>query len=236
METVNDREEFSYILENYKEICYNVNNAREKYGRGEVDIMAVTKTVPYEKVNFAIENGLCLLGENRVQEYLSKKDFYDKRAQVHFIGHLQTNKVKYIAGSVSLIQSVDSLKLANEINKQAGKVSRIMDILIEINIGDEISKSGIDKSQLFELVSQISELENVRIKGLMAIPPIGAGEDVFEKMNELFCLTKEKGFENVSMDILSMGMSGDYEMAIKHGSNLIRIGTKLFGARNYLKG
>ena len=109
-----------------------------------------------------------------------------------------------------------------------------MDILIEINIGDEATKSGIDKNELFELVSQVSELENVRIKGLMAIPPIGAGEEVFEKMNELFCLTKEKNIENVSMDILSMGMSGDYELAIKHGSNLVRIGTKLFGARNYM--
>ena len=236
METVNKNEEYGYILENYKEICYNVNNAKEKYGRKDVSIMAVTKTVPYEKVNFAVEHGLVLLGENRVQEYLSKKDFYDKRAQVHFIGHLQTNKVKYIADSVSLIQSVDSLKLANEIDRQAAKVSKIMDILIEINIGDEVTKSGVDKSQLFELVSQISLLKNIRIKGLMAIPPIGAGEDIFEKMNELFCLTKEKGYDNVSMDILSMGMSGDYELAIKHGSNLVRIGTKLFGARNYLKG
>ena len=235
METI-DSKEFDYILENYKEICYNVNNAREKYGKGDVRIMAVTKTVPFEKVNFMVENGLTLLGENRVQEYLSKKDCYDKRAEVHFIGHLQTNKVKYIADSVSLIQSVDSLKLANEINKQAAKASKAMDILIEINIGDEVSKSGIDKSELFELVSQISELDNVRIKGLMAIPPIGAGEEIFDKMNELFCLTKEKDMERVSMDILSMGMSGDYELAIKHGSNLVRIGTKLFGARNYLKG
>ena len=235
METI-DSKEFDYILENYKEICYNVNNAREKYGKGDVRIMAVTKTVPFEKVNFMVENGLTLLGENRVQEYLSKKDCYDKRAEVHFIGHLQTNKVKYIADSVSLIQSVDSLKLANEINKQAAKASKAMDILIEINIGDEVSKSGIDKAELFELVSQISEFDNVRIKGLMAIPPIGAGEEIFDKMNELFCLTKEKEMERVSMDILSMGMSGDYELAIKHGSNLVRIGTKLFGARNYLKG
>ena len=234
MGTIEQTEDYGYILENYKEICYNVNEAKEKYSKGDVRIMAVAKTVPFEKVNFAVENELTLLGENRVQEYLSKKDSYDKRAEVQFIGHLQTNKVKYIADSVSLIQSVDSLKLAQEINKQSAKVKRIMDILIEINIGDEATKSGIDKNELFELVSQVSELENVRIKGLMAIPPIGAGEEVFEKMNELFCLTKEKDIENVSMDILSMGMSGDYELAIKHGSNLVRIGTKLFGARNYM--
>ena len=232
METI-DSKEFDYILENYKEICYNVNNAREKYGKGDVRIMAVTKTVPFEKVNFMVENGLTLLGENRVQEYLSKKDCYDKRAEIHFIGHLQTNKVKYIADSVSLIQSVDSLKLANEINKQAAKASKAMDILIEINIGDEVSKSGIDKSELFELVSQISELDNVRIKGLMAIPPIGAGEEIFEKMNELFCLTKEKEMERVSMDILSMGMSGDYTEAIRCGANMVRVGTGIFGPRNY---
>ncbi|MBR1749635.1 MAG: YggS family pyridoxal phosphate-dependent enzyme [Ruminococcus sp.] len=236
MEILNNDHEFDYILENYKEICYNVNNAKEKYGSGDVSIMAVTKTVPYEKINFAIQNGVTLLGENRVQEYLSKKDQYDKAAEVQFIGHLQTNKVKYIADSVSMIQSVDSLKLASEINKQSAKHNRIMDILIEINIGSEITKSGIDQSALSELVKEISALENIKIRGLMAIPPIGAGEDVFERMHELFDEVRETAPKNVSMDILSMGMSGDYEVAIKHGSNLVRIGTKLFGARNYLKG
>ena len=117
----NNESEFGYILDNIKEITENVNEARVKYGAGEVQIMAVTKTVPFEKVNFAVEHGLTLLGENRVQEYLSKKDSYDKRAEVQFIGHLQTNKVKYIADSVTVIQSVDSLKLAQEIDNQAKK-------------------------------------------------------------------------------------------------------------------
>lgn len=229
----NNESEFGYILDNIKEITENVNEARVKYGTGEVQIMAVTKTVPFEKVNFAVEHGLTLLGENRVQEYLSKKDSYDKRAEVQFIGHLQTNKVKYIADSVTVIQSVDSLKLAQEIDKQAKKAGRSMDILIEINIGNELSKSGVSADSLTELACEIAELENVRIKGLMAIPPVGADEKVFEKMHMLFEDLKGKNIDKADLRTLSMGMSGDYVTAIKHGSNLIRIGTKLFGARNY---
>ena len=229
----NNESEFGYILDNIKEITENVNEARVKYGTGEVQIMAVTKTVPFEKVNFAVEHGLTLLGENRVQEYLSKKDSYDKRAEVQFIGHLQTNKVKYIADNVTVIQSVDSLKLAQEIDKQAKKAGRSMDILIEINIGNELSKSGVSADSLTELACGIAELENVRIKGLMAIPPVGADEKVFEKMHMLFEDLKGKNIDKADLRTLSMGMSGDYVTAIKHGSNLIRIGTKLFGARNY---
>lgn len=197
--------------------------------------MAVTKTVAPEKINFAVSQGITLLGENRVQEYLSKKDSYDKNAEVHMIGHLQTNKVKYIINDVSLIQSVDSFKLAAEINRLAEKNSRSMDVLLEVNIGDEASKSGTDKGSVIELASQMQELGSVRIRGLMAIPPIGADEKVFAEMNELYMKLKEAKLPNVSADILSMGMSGDYQLAIKHGSTLVRIGTKLFGARNYME-
>ena len=197
--------------------------------------MAVTKTVEPEKVNFAVSQGITLLGENRVQEYLSKKDSYDKSAKVHIIGHLQTNKVKYIINDVDMIQSVDSLKLANEINRLAEKNSRVMDVLLEVNIGDEASKSGVSAQALYELAGQISVLDNIRIRGLMAIPPIGADESVFEHMKELFEGLKEKKLRNMQADVLSMGMSGDYELAIKHGSNLVRIGTKLFGARKYME-
>jgi hypothetical protein len=168
-----------------------------------------------------------------VQEFLSKKDSYDSSAEVHFIGHLQTNKVKYIINDVTMIQSVDSLKLANEINRLAEKNHRVTDVLIEVNIGAEASKSGVMQDGLFTLVEQAAQLENIRIKGLMAIPPIGSDESVFAQMNELFSELRVKAVPNTSMDILSMGMSGDYELAIKHGSNLVRIGTKLFGARNY---
>lgn len=234
----NNSYNFQYILENYKEICYNIENAKAKYVKNgaDVQLMAVTKTVEPEKINFAVENGIRLLGENRVQEFLSKKDQYDKRAQVHFIGHLQTNKVKYIINDVSLIQSVDSLKLANEINRLADKNDKTMDVLIEVNIGDEATKSGIDRNSCKELIKNISELERIRVKGLMAIPPIGCGEDVFEAMHQLYEEIEQMHCQNVSMEILSMGMSGDYELAIKHGSNLVRIGTKLFGARKYFGG
>ena len=236
-QTVNNYPEFKYILENYKEVCYNIENAKSKYRKSNevINLMAVTKTVEPEKINFAISQGVSLLGENRVQEYLSKKEQYNKKAEVHFIGHLQTNKVKYIINDVKMIQSVDSLKLACEIDRLAKKNNKIMDILIEINIGNELSKSGISKDALFDLVNKISELENISVCGLMAIPPIGSDEYVFEEMNELFLRIKEMPYKNISMNTLSMGMSGDYELAIKHGSNLVRIGTKLFGARKYLE-
>jgi hypothetical protein len=198
--------------------------------------MAVTKTVAPEKVNFAVSQGITLLGENRVQEYLSKKDFYDKSAEVQFIGHLQTNKVKYIINDVSLIQSVDSLKLASEIDRLAEKNSKVMNVLVEVNIGNETSKSGVSADETEELVYRISELKNVRVKGLMAIPPVGSGEDVFSEMNGIFLRIKEKNIPCTDMEILSMGMSGDYELAVKHGSTLVRIGTRLFGARKYLEG
>lgn len=227
--------EFQYILENYKEICYNVENAKAKYGGRDVRVMAVTKTVSPEKVNYAVSLGIDLLGENRVQEYLSKKDSYCSSAQVHMIGHLQTNKVKYIINDVDMIQSVDSLKLASEINRLAEKNNKTMNILIEVNIGGEESKSGVPADGLYKLIEEASALKNISVRGLMAIPPIGSNEEIFDRMNALFLGVKEKGFDGVSMDILSMGMSGDYETAIKHGSNLVRIGTKLFGARKYLE-
>lgn len=229
--------EFQLILDNLEEINDKVNDVKSKYRNSEdkVSIMAVTKTVAPEKINFAVSHGITLLGENRVQEYLSKKDFYDKSAEVHMIGHLQTNKVKYIINDVAMIQSVDSLKLASEIDRLAQKNSKVMDVLIEVNIGDEASKSGIASQQLFELAEQISALDGIRIRGLMAIPPIGSDEAVFAHMNELFCMLKEKKLRNMQADTLSMGMSGDYELAVKHGSTLIRIGSKLFGARKYME-
>ena len=203
---------FPEVLENIKEIRYNVENTAAKYRAGEpVRIMAVTKTVAPEKINFAVKNGFDLLGENRVQEYLSKKDFYE----------------------VTMIQSVDSLKLAAEIDRLAAKNGRVMNVLLEVNIGEEESKSGVSAKQLLELAEQAAELKNISIKGLMAIPPRGADESVFAHMHELFLTLKEKNLPHVSMETLSMGMSGDYELAIKHGSNLVRIGTGLFGARNY---
>ncbi len=224
----------SEISENIRRISFEIEEAKAKYRKSDehIDIMAVTKTVEPERVNEAIECGLSLLGENRVQEYISKKDFYDKSADVHFIGSLQTNKVKYIIDSVSLIQSVDSLKLANEIDRQAKKHNLVMNILLEVNIGEEITKGGFAPQALDENIFEISKLENVRICGLMTIPPPNC-EKFLYKMQKLFIDKKAKKYDNVTMDILSMGMSGDYVEAVKYGSNIVRLGTAIFGKRNY---
>lgn len=226
---------FDYIKENLNAILYNINDACAKYRKNDelVSLVAVTKTVPPEAVNFAVSCGVTILGENKVQEFLSKKDFYSKSPDIHFIGHLQSNKVKYIIDYVSLIQSVDSFKLASEINKQAQRTGKIQDILVEVNIGDEISKSGVSENSATELVYQISELPNVKVKGLMAIPPAGCDEKLFFKMQKLFIDISEKNVDNIDMSVLSMGMSGDYLTAIKYGATMVRIGSALFGARIY---
>lgn len=224
----------SEISENIKQICFEIEQAKAKYRKSDdkVEIMAVTKTVDPQRVNEAIACGISLLGENRVQEYISKKDFYEKSADVHFIGNLQTNKVKYIIDSVSMIQSVDSLKLALEIDRQAKKHNRTMDILLEVNIGDEASKGGFSEDELDDNILEIAKLENVRICGLMTIPPPNC-EKFLYKMQKLFIDKRAKKYDNVSMDILSMGMSGDYANAVKYGSNIVRLGTAIFGKRDY---
>lgn len=227
--------EYKYISENYKRICAEIEEAKVRYRKPDdrTDIMAVTKTVPPEAVNFAVSCGIRLLGENRVQEYESKKAFYDPSAEVHFIGHLQTNKVKYIVGEMKLIHSVDSIKLASEIDRQAAKKGIQQEVLAEVNIGGEESKSGISPEMLPELLYEMSEMPNIRVKGLMTIPPPGDNEKFLCGMQKLFLDISSKNMDNIDMDILSMGMSGDYATAIKYGSNLVRIGTALFGARNY---
>ena len=227
---------FEYLVENYKEICYNSENSKLKYRNSDdnVRIMAVTKTVDPALINFAVDCGIDLLGENRVQEFLSKRDFY-KPCEVQFIGHLQSNKVKYIINDVSQIQSVDSFKLASEIDRQARKNNKTVNILIEVNIGDELSKSGVSKNDVLELSKRISELENVTINGLMAIPPINAEDKIYAELQQLYCEIGQKKLNRINMNVLSVGMSGDYEKAVKYGSSLVRIGTKLFGARKYLE-
>lgn len=223
------------ISENLKRIRFNIEEARAKYRKQDdvIRLMAVTKTVPYQRVNLAVGEGVTLLGENRVQEYLEKKDFYDKNAEVHFIGHLQSNKVKYIIDSVTMIHSVDSTKLASEIDKQAAKAGVVMNVLLEVNIGGEDTKSGVSPDRLRELVYETGDLKNIRVKGLMTIPPPGESEESFYKMNGLFSDLKSERFENADMEILSMGMSADYALAVKYGSNIVRIGSGIFGARKY---
>lgn len=218
--------------ENYRRALFNVQEAKAKYRKSDetVRLMAVTKTVPAEIVNTVIDCGADLLGENRVQEYLEKKDSY-KPAEVHFIGHLQSNKIKYIINSVECIHSVDSLDLAKEISKAAEKSGKIMKVLAEVNIGGEESKFGISPEKLDELIYGVSELHGIKLCGLMTIPPKGNSEAYFARMQELFCEMGNNKAENVSMDILSMGMSADYVEAIKYGSNIVRIGSGIFGAR-----
>ena len=226
--------DLAYIDENLRIIKERCAEAKDRYRSSDDDIriMAVTKTVAPEAINHAVELGIGLLGENRVQEYLSKADFYDKSAEVQFIGHLQTNKVKYIINSVSMIQSVDSFKLGQEISRLAVKNGRIMDILCEVNIGGEDSKSGVAPAGLKELMDGLSELEGIRIRGLMTIPPPSDSDVFLGRMKELY---DKVSSEYKGMDTLSMGMTHDYAEAIRYGSTLVRIGTGLFGARDYSK-
>ena len=226
---------FSYIDKNLRIIRECAGEAFAKYRSPEekLRIMAVTKTVAPEAVNHAISWGIDLLGENRVQEYLSKKDVYDKSAEVHFIGSLQTNKVKYIVDSVSMIHSVDSFKLGEVISKQAVSHGKVIDILCEVNIGGEESKGGVSPSEIGNLIEQLSLLEGINIRGLMTIPPPSDSDIFLGRMKELFDKISEEKKSVVSMDTLSMGMTHDYAEAIKYGSNIVRIGTGLFGARNY---
>lgn len=229
---------YSEIESNYQQIIQSIAQAAQKSGRDPEDIhlMAVTKTVPVEFVNFAIQQGVTLIGENRAQELLEKFPMYHKEnLEIHFIGHLQTNKVKQIIDKVTMIESVDSVKLAQEIDKQANLVGKTMDFLVEINIGEEVSKSGVLKQDLESFLEQVEELEHIRFRGLMAIPPISGdnyqSRSYFEQMRNLFIDIREKTRDNRIVNVLSMGMSNDYIAAIESGSNLVRIGTGLFGRR-----
>ena len=228
---------------NLSVITQNISEAYDKYRNDgtKVDIMAVTKTVPAEVVNWIFDWGLDLMGENRVQEYLSKKDLYSKTTEngsaprIHFIGHLQTNKVKYIINEMDMIQSVDSVKLAHEIDRLAKANNKVMDILCEVNIGGEESKSGIAPDKLDELLEEAAAIENINIRGLMTIPPAVDSDIFLGRMGELVNKLKTENRQGVNVDILSMGMTHDYADAVKYGSTLVRIGSGLFGARNYNK-
>lgn len=236
-----DDPKFEIISENLKFIRSEMAEAAVRSGRSidDVRLMAVTKTVSVEYINHAIKNcGVNLIGENKVQEYLSKKDILSlDGVEKHLIGHLQTNKIKKILPEVDMIQSVDSLHLAQAISKEAVKSDVTSEILLEVNIGDEDSKTGFDKSAFFESLYEISVLSNIKVKGLMTIPPICENdaqlEKYFSKMNDYYNEIKEKDLLNFDFEILSMGMSGDYKQAILHGSNLVRVGSAIFGARIY---
>ena len=228
------------IISNVQKVREKIAEAAMKSGRRAEDIIlvAATKMNDAERVRAAISAGVDVAGENRVQELMDKFDqnAYEG-APLHFIGNLQTNKVKYLIGKVALIQSVDSIKLAREIGRLAVKAGIVQDILIEINIGGEESKGGIEPDEIYGFIDEILQIEGVFVRGLMTIPPILGADNkniaYFEKMHELFIDIKSKKYDNISMDFLSMGMSDDYYDAILHGANMVRVGTGIFGRRNY---
>ncbi|MBP0963241.1 MAG: YggS family pyridoxal phosphate-dependent enzyme [Oscillospiraceae bacterium] len=226
--------------ERVRSIQQSIASAAENAGRNpaEIRLMAVTKTRTAQEVNEVIAAGVTLLGENRAQELCARYEDYDlDHCEIHFIGRLQTNKVRQIIDKVTMIESVDSEKLAAEISRQCEKHGTEMDILIEVNIGDEESKGGFDQNNVEEAIRRIAQLPHIHIKGIMSIPPI---EDDDSKVRAYFAATKRifidikrKNIDNVTMEILSMGMSGDFPQAILEGSTQVRIGTALFGPRNY---
>ena len=227
---------------NYNVINERISEAAQKVGKTREDIkfLAATKTVDVEVINYAISLGLNYIGENKVQELLSKYDNYNlENCSLQFIGHLQSNKVRQIVGKVDLIQSVDSVKLAKEISRQSVNKNVNTDILVEVNIGREENKSGVLPEMAYELIDEIKDFDNISVKGLMTIPPISDNSqeisEYFNKVNKLFIDISGKRLDNVSMDILSMGMSSDYYEAILMGANMVRVGSSLFGARDYTK-
>ena len=228
------------IAENVARIRAEMNEAAIRCGRnpGEILLCAATKMNDADAVRQAIAAGVDCCGENRVQELTAKlaENAYEG-APVHFIGHLQTNKVRQVVGKVDLVQSVDSERLLKEINKEAAKQGIVQNILLEVNIGEEASKSGFQADDIPAIIEKMAEFPNVCVKGLMAIPPIsekeGENRKFFQKMFQLYVDIQNKINDNVKVDCLSMGMSGDYQDAIACGSTMIRVGTAIFGARDY---
>ena len=234
------REVLDNVRANYFEIKENIARAAEKSGRKpeEITFLAATKTVEPAVINYAVSLGLKHIGENKVQELLSKYEEYDlKNCELQFIGHLHTYKVRQIRDKVAMIQSVDSRKRAAEISKQSVKNGIVSNILIEVNIGREENKSGVLKEELDELIGKISEMPNIKIRGLMTVPPICKEKievcKFFDEMYQLFIDFSCKKSDNVCMDYLSMGMSDDYEEAVLSGANMVRVGSRLFGQRIY---
>ena len=228
------------IAENIARIREEMNAAAIAAGRKPEDILlcAATKMNDSEKVRQAIAAGVDCCGENRVQELTAKlADNAYQGAPVHFIGHLQTNKVKQVVGKVDLIQSVVSQRLLDAINREALRQNICQDVLLEVNIGQEESKSGFSKEDLPDILEKMGDYSNIRVRGLMAIPPIcensTKNRKFFQEMWQLTVDIRAKKYDNVWVDILSMGMSDDYAEAIACGSTMIRVGTAIFGKRNY---
>lgn len=226
------------IKENILKIREEIEEAKSKVGRtDDVLLLAVTKTVDYGLIDESLEVGIEEIAENKVQELLKRMDHYEDRVEYHLIGSLQTNKVKNLMGRVKLIHSLDRLNLANEIDKRAKNAEIIQDVLIEVNAAKEESKAGIYLEDLDEFVYNILEHSNIRVRGLMTMAPFTDDEailrETFRKVYEASERIKAKNYENIGMDYLSMGMTNDYKIAIEEGSNIIRVGTGIYGRRNY---
>lgn len=219
------------------EECIRLACERSNRSRDEVTLIAVSKTKPNEMLQEAYECGIREFGENKVQELCAKMESLPNDIRWHMIGHLQTNKVKYIVGRTALIHSVDSLHLAEEIERLAARQDVIADILIEVNAAEEESKFGVRIEETSSLVRQIALLPHLRIRGLMTIAPYVEDPEenrlYFRKIKQLSVDIALQNIDNVSMDVLSMGMTGDYMVAIEEGATMVRVGTGIFGERNY---
>lgn len=226
------------MLQNINMVKSKIESASKKQSinKDNIVLIAVSKTKPIEMLIEAKKLGISIFGENKVQELVDKYDQIEN-VEWHFIGKLQRNKVKYIIDKVSLIHSLDNIPLASEINKRAKAKGIIAKVLIQINIGSEEAKSGINKDDINTFIDEVIKFDNIKVEGLMAIPPKCTGDEVrtyFKEMKKIFDKLKCKDNNNFEMKYLSMGMTGDFEIAIEEGSNMVRVGTGIFGERDYI--
>lgn len=227
------------LKDRLEEVEKRIQEACRRAGRdrSEVTLIAVSKTKPAEVLKEAYDLGIRVFGENKVQELTEKYEVLPKDIRWHMIGHLQTNKVKYIADKVELIHSVDSLKLAETIEKEAAKRNRTIDILVEVNVAEEESKFGLKVEEVIPFIEKVAGFSHINVRGLMTIAPFVENPEknrsVFADLRKLSVDITEKNIDNVNVSILSMGMTNDYEVAIEEGATMVRVGTGIFGARNY---
>ena len=227
------------LAENLQQVNANIEKACAAVGRApsEITLVAVSKTKPVSMLQEAYDAGARVFGENKVQEIMDKYDQLPSDIQWHMIGHLQRNKVKYIIDKVAMIHSVDSLRLAQTIEQEAAKKDLVMPILLEVNVAEEDTKFGLKVEEVLPLLEQISSFSHIQVKGLMTIAPFvenpEKNREVFRTLKKLSVDISAKNINNVTMSVLSMGMTGDYQVAVQEGSTMVRVGTGIFGERNY---
>lgn len=229
------------IKDQLKEIRAHIKEAAQRAARSEDDItlIAVSKTYPVTAIKEAVLEGCTDFGENHVQELMSKIDSVKENVNWHLIGHLQTNKVKYVVGKTSLIHSMDSLKLAEEIEKQSAKRGIVTSVLVEVNVADEATKYGFKLDEVMGVMKILNTMPHIKVKGLMTVAPYVENPEknrpIFRKLYELSVDIQKQNLDNISTSILSMGMSNDYQIAIEEGATMVRVGTAIFGNRDYSK-